>query len=325
MSEEIEVSWSDPDADIDMLLAEIPVGYKVQVKRTEPPWAKGVVATVDYDPTDPVSAKWIVDTFGGRKYQIKVLDERGRYKYIRAIEFPDPPLKDGAPIVPGPNGAYIFASEARSMQPQPPAPPQQDNDMSGLFKTMLEMQTQQANSMQTLMMGLLNKTLDSSNNAPVVPVAAPVAVNPQAHMKDTLEMFKTMEELRGMMSSGGEAAGDPENPLLDMVINKAVEKFTGPAAQTPQQTPQQLGNLPPGPIAPTQSNMDFALEAKERLKSMNPQEREMLLSHVFEEEEEETPVVSGQDDEPEVQSLLSQEDQEQLDSEPDPHNARETI
>ena len=98
MSEEIEVSWQDPEADIDMLLSEIPEGYKVQIKRTEPPWAKGVVATVDYDPTEPVSAKWIVETYGGRKYQIKVLDERGRYKYIRSITFPDPPLTDGANV-----------------------------------------------------------------------------------------------------------------------------------------------------------------------------------------------------------------------------------
>lgn len=327
MNEEIEVSWSDPEADIDMLLSEIPQGYKVQVKRTEPPWAKGVVATVDYDPTDPVSAKWIVDTYGGRKYQIKVLDERGRYKYIRAIEFPDPPLKDGAPIVPGPNGSYILESQANAMQAQPPAPTPQGDNMSGLFTTMLEMQTQQANSMQTLMMTLLSKTMDANQNAPVAPaLPPPVAVNPQSHMKDTLEMFKGMEELRNLMGgkAGEVADGDPENPLYGMLIDKLMTKFTDPAQQKSPQPAQQGLNLQQGNVPPPPSNLDLAMEIKERLKSMQPQEKEMLLSCVLDEEEEETPVDTGQDEIPEVESLLTQEDEDELNGE-QPENGGEEV
>jgi len=325
MNEEIEVAWNDPEADIDMLLAEIPEGYKVQIKRTEPDWCIGVVATVDYDPTDPVSAKWIVSRYGGRKYQIKVLDERGRYKHIRSITFPDPPLKDGAPIVPGTNGSYIFASEAVIKEPAhvpPPPPPQQD--MSGLFRTMLEMQTQQANSMQTLMMTLLTKTLDSNNNAVPAPVVAnPIPTDPQSQLKSTVETVKAFEELKEIFnkgnSGGGEGTDESGLGMYAPLIEKAMEKLINPPAQTAQPDPRQ----PPPPRE--LSNLEVAQLAKERMGDMPEQERNMLLSHVFNVEEEESPVVTGQEDPSDPQSLLSQEDLETLENDNSGENDDPTI
>lgn len=325
----IDATFKDQESDLEQLFQELEGGFKIQVLRLEPDWCKGTLGTFDFMAGESVTTDWLVEKFGGRKLQVRILHADSSYNAARTIIFPKAPREDGIEIVKGPDGAPITVHERDAAKERPAPPPQQQNDMSGLFTTMLEMQTQQANQMQSLMMTLLSKTLDSSNNAPVAPVSPPpVPVNPQAHMKDTLEMFKTMEELRGMMSTGGQAESDPENPLLSMVIDKAVEKFTGPAAQPqqPQQAQQQLGNLPPGPIAPAVSNTDFALEAKRRLKTMSEQERELLLSHVFEEEEEETPVVSGQEYEPEVESLLTPEDQEQLGDEPNnSENEGETI
>ena len=132
---------------MDSLLSEMPQGYKVQIKRVEPEWCNGVVATIDYDPSEPVSAKWIVNRFGGRKFQVRVLDERSRYKAIRTITFPKPLLQDGAAIEPGPNGAPILCSEAKTAEP---LPPQQDNQMVGMLEKLLVSQQTQANAMTTM-------------------------------------------------------------------------------------------------------------------------------------------------------------------------------
>lgn len=316
MSDIIEATFQDPEVDIDHLLSEMPEGYKVQIKRLEPEWCNGVVATVDYDPTEPISAKWIVNRFGGRKYQIKVLDEKSRYRSVRTITFPEVPLKDGAPIEPGPHGAPVLCSVGKTVEPPPP---QQDNQMVGMLEKLLVAQQTQANAMTTMLLGRVQglETLLTAKLTEPAPVNTGLVppIDASTQMKNTLETVKAIEELRGAIggSEGGEV--DPANPLYDKIIDKLVDKFTAepqPKQQQQQQQTQTRGNLPPGPIAPKLSNLELAVEIKERLKDMPEEEREYLLSHVLEDEVEETPAIAGQDDIEGLDSLLTQEDEEAL-------------
>lgn len=329
MSDIIEAEYKDPEADVDRLLSEMPEGYRVQIKRLEPEWCNGVVAMVDYDPSEPVSSKWIVNRFGGRKYQIKVLDERSRYKAVRTITFPEPPLKDGAPIMPGPNGSYILASEGIVKEPPPAA--LQDNPMVGVLEKILAAQTAQATQMQTMLLGRVQglETLLTTKLTEPAPATNPAVVpaDPQSQLKQTLETVQAIEELKNVIGSNEIADGaEPENPLYGAIIEKLVDKFTSESTPKPTQPQRQL---PPGPIAPASvrepSDLELATMVKERLKTLPDDQRQTLLSLVFEDEEEETPSITGQADSTEIESLLTPEDREQLRNENETENEGQTI
>jgi hypothetical protein len=136
-------------------------------------------------------------------------------------------------------------------------------------------------------------------------------------MRNTLETVKAIEELRGAIGGSESGEGETENPMYDKIIEKLVDKFTAepqPKQQQQQQQTQTRGNLPPGTIIKDRelSDLELAMEVKQRLKTMTEDEKEFLLSHVLEDEEAETPAIAGQDESGEVDSLLTQEDIEAL-------------
>ena len=328
--EAITANFKDPEAGLDELFQELEGAYKIQVLRIEPEWCKGTLGTFDFMPGETVSTDWLVERFGGRKLQVKILHQDSSYNVARTVVFPEAPRKDGIQIVQGPEGSPISVHE-RDANKETTPPPQQDNGMSGLFQKMLEMQTAQSNQMQSLMMTLLSKTLDAKS-APVPAPAEQTQVHhdPQSQLRQTLETVQAIEELKGVMGGGGEALdidGEPENPIYNSIIEKLVDKFT--AEPSPKQHPQQQippqRHLPPGPIARDPSNLELAMMVKDRLKTLPDDQREMLLSHVLEDEEEETPTIAGQDDLDDLDSLLTKEDRETLGDESNPENESEAI
>ncbi len=326
----IEAKFNDPEAELDTLLGELNTAFKIVVKREEPDWCAGTLGTFDFDRGDQISTDWLEDKFGGLKLQIKILDTNNQHITSRRVLFPTPPRRDGIEIVRGPNGP-ITVLEAKAMEP---APPQQDNQMVGMLEKLLTAQQTQANSMTTMLLGrvqgletlLTNKLTEP---APANPAIVP-PVDPQSQMRNTLETVKAIEELRGAIGGGEE--GESYNPLYDKIIDKLVDKFTAePQPKQQQQQTNTRGDLPPGTIIRDRelSDLELAEMVKSRLKNKSEEEKDFLLSHVFEDEDEETPAIAGQEDNAEVDSLLTQEDQEVLEVEEttpeNPPNESQTV
>lgn len=320
----IEARYEDPEMDLEQIFGELQgQRFKVQVIRQEPDWAKGTLGTFDFDEGEEITTDWLVNKFGGRKLQIKVMTSDSKYWKSKRVTFPKPPKEDGIELVEGPNGSPIKITQQK---PETPPPPPVQDSMNGLLKGVLEMQTQQANQMQTLMMTLLTKTLESPPVAQHIPAPPQQLADPQSHLRSTLETFKLFEEAKGIFGGAAEGAAEEENPLIGKIMEKMIEKFAGePQQQNPQaqqmagMAPQQNRALPPGPIAPPEpDDATLAMMVSKRLKTMEPEERAHwanLLSHDLEEEEEETPANAGLVDEDDLESLLTQEDIEALQNE----------
>ena len=329
--ESIEAVFDDPEAELDLLLAEVPAGYKIQIKRLEPEWCNGIVGTFDINDGETISPEWITKRFGGRKFQIKILDANSRYKRVRIVSFPDVPKRDGKPLVEGPSGP-ILASEAIAA-----IAPQQDNPMIGVLEKILAGQTAQANQMQTMLLGrvqgletILTQKLTEPAAAAVPALPAP---DPQSQLRQTLETVRAIEELKGVMGGGEVIEGDEAaNPLYNTIVEKLVEKFTAEPQQQSQQQPQQQRpqKYPPGYVPPPlqqqePSDLELAEMVKQRLKTIPDEQRELLLSHVLDDDEPETPSIAGQDDLEELESLLTEEDLEALKVDDSAENASATV
>lgn len=316
----IEARFEDPEAELDILLGELRCSFKIVVKREEPDWCAGTLGTFEFDAGDTISTDWIAKRFGGEKFQIKILDSNNKHLTSRRVRFPEPPRRDGVELVKGPNGP-ITILEAKAAEPSPPP---QDNQMVGLLEKLLTAQQSQANSMTTMLLGrvqgletLLTNKLTEPATVPVVPGVVP---DPQSQLRQTLETVQAIEELKNVMGGGGEVVdGEPENPLYGALIEKVLDKFTSEPAKPSHQDPRQLNQ----PVEP--SNLQLATLIKQRLKTMPTQERDLLLSHVFEDEAEETTAIAGQDDFTEVESLLTQEDREQLEDDGSGQNESQKV
>lgn len=322
--EAIDAKFSDPSEDLEKMFAEMGEGYRVQIKRIEPEWCNGIVGTFEFDPTEPISTKWIAKRFGGRKLQIKILTPDGKYSGARTLTFPLAPKEDGQELIPGPHGAPILASRAIVEQPQAP----QETGLVSALEKIMQAQAQQNQALQNMLIGrvagleqLLTQRIETPGNGQQQISPA----DPNASLKTTLESFKMMEELRESLGAPGGGGDDEENPLLSKVMDKMIEKLT---EEKPQAAPP---GSPPLPERTEPSNLELAGMVKNRLQAMDPDEREFYLSTVFEDESEEsdefidetidTPIDTGQNSDLDLGSLLSGEDQEKLEQANDESSA----
>ncbi len=170
--------------------------------------------------------------------------------------------------------------------------------------------------------GLLTQKI--ADPAPVQQTNVPI-YDPNVQLRNTLETFKMIEELKENMK--GEEITDEENPLMSKVMEKLIDKFT---EDKPQPQAQHIGATPL-PQRQEPSNLELAQMVKQRMHDMDPEEREYLINHVMSEEpeyEEEPELVEepdpphivevpaeldpspGQDQNEQVDSLLSGGDKE---------------
>lgn len=304
---EIEVRYTDPEADLNNLFAEMTEGFKVSIRRIEPEWCKGNVGTFEFDPSEPISVEWIEKRFGGTKYHVQVKTPDNQFTGSRTIMIPETPKKNGMELMPGPHGAPILAAQGVVKQ----QPAQENKETITVLEKMLQLQHQQNEALQKMLLDRVAKleTLLTTRIETPAPQAQPVQTqqvpfyDPSVQLKSTLETFKMMEELRSSLR-GAEQETEPENPLLTKMMDKMIERLT---EEKPAAASQ---GSPPLPPRTEPSNIELANLVKSRLRTMSQDEKDFILNDVFEEEETED-FDNGQDEVDRV-DLLSGEDQAEL-------------
>lgn len=235
----------DPPSEWEQLAA-LDIGTEVMVKRTAPDYAKGWLASVDFDGAGESGLLEKIRTrHGGGTFllQPKARASNGSRLFsggsIR-IDICGFPVVDGQRC--GPNGPLIDSQPAQlappmQMAPMGYPPPYQPPD-PGL-----------ATAMQTQMMGMIGKALQkgdaSIDLAGVIgalnqlgvtaqPAVVPVQ-NPLEQIRQTMELAKLLRE-----DSGGENAGATEKPdRLGQLMEIAAMKFMqSPGGDNVRQPPQ---------------------------------------------------------------------------------------
>lgn len=319
---ELVATYEDQTDDLEQLLSEIDGGYKVTIARKEPPWAAGQLGTTEFDKTDTISIDWIRSRYGGGLFTLKIKYPDGKYITHRTVVINERPKnRNGIEIYPGTDGVPITKDELPNANPPPP---QQDNTMLLAMKEIMAAQAQQAKATQEMLAqrvaSLETLFMQSMTNAQTQPQPNPHPqsnYDPNAQLKSTLETFKMIEELKENVKS--EETDDFDSPLLSKAIDKIIDKFTD---NTQPQQQQQQGTQPLPPRTEP-NNMELARMAKERMAAMDEDERQYLINYLMEEEEEDDPeyeeqATSGEQNPIEVTEEIDpspgQQDNEQVNS-----------
>lgn len=119
-------------AAIDSFLAGFGRGFQVQIVRTAPLWCAGFVATLPLD--HGISLAEIRESYGGRRFQLRIIKETGGYVAQRTVLISD---------VPRDNGRAITELD-RSPEPKAPPAPSGLGELAGVLRDLLAGQQQQA-------------------------------------------------------------------------------------------------------------------------------------------------------------------------------------
>jgi len=323
MNDIVTARFENPDEELEVLLSEVPDGYKVLIKREEPEWARGNVGTFEFDQGEEISTEWLERKIGGTKLTIRAYRLSNK-EFIgsRRVRIPSAPKKDGIELVPGPHGSPITVIENERLKAQDQNPQSQGGgvDLIGSLKTIMDAQNSMMENMNNMLASrvatlenlLTDKLTKQPDEQALATAAAPTS--PQNHLKEMMETFRSVEEFKESMglnavASGGDEGGIENSPLFEMITEKLIEKFDD-EEEKKDGKPKQRRSEP--------SNLQLANIVKKRLKTMDPDERERLLSHVLEDEEEETPAIAGPEDETDLKSLLDENDLKTLSGEGEP-------
>ena len=350
MPNEPKVTVITPDKaqklDIERVMSQLGEGFKLAVIRKEPVWCDGTLITEEIDPNEPISIENIRQRWGGRRLQLKILNPDGSYLKSTTVSFPDPPKKEGVEMVVGPDGMPTTKNKLEENQTAQAAqggqlaqaPP---SDMqTTLLQTLIQAQATQNSSMQSMLVervnhleGLLEKRTDQPQLG-----AGPYQEPPKAFdsLRDTIKMIKEMEQLRALVGAAqGAQTIEDENiwtGTVGKIVDLMLEKERATIA-TNQAQALAASNVPPLPPPPNQqqaqapqsdiqlieslqkrlSNTDNATKA-ELLQAILGDDLDDVLEHIPENDDE-TENDACDSEETDLKSILSAEDNAQLNGE----------
>ena len=116
--------------ELEMLFRDIPEAHKVRITRREPDWCEGLVEEKFYDPENPISLADIQKKWGGSEYQIRAVDENGRFRKSKIVQIADVPRFEGKPIDRNFKTTGVISSDAPAAIP--PGQPGQPDALGGL-------------------------------------------------------------------------------------------------------------------------------------------------------------------------------------------------
>lgn len=286
------------EADLDRLFAEVGEGFRMVVRRSEPSWCDGHLETVELDPAEPLNMDQLRERYGGRKLQIKILNQKGDYVANRTVKFPDPPKHDGAILIQG----------------QQQTAPDNSGTMRDLFEIMIQGQRETANAMIGMLTNRvqgLEQALQAAQDRALGIVPA-VTTGPSGGFEGIKESIRAIQEIEKFKAAMIGASGTVEptvmetgiEKLMDLMLKKEELKMSqAMAAQVAgQQSVPALG--PASTYSPPLTDKITALNAtsdaelaayiKQRLAGMDERERMALISEVadcdFVEEDEKTKI-----------------------------------
>ena len=296
---------------LERLLSECGSGWRCQIVRISPSWCDGTLETVNVDPTVPIDIEEIRQSWGGRRLQLVLIDDRGRMRKRINLKFPDPPRNNGQAI--SPPGAVAVNEAGQALA----APDPGENYRKILELLIKNQESQKTSYAQALEVRLadLERQLINLRSMPVVAAAAPAvpqivpalaqpvpqAVDVIAQVSNMISQVDNLRSAIGRSTPADVAEGggsDVLNDAIKQILQIEIEKRRAPAAAPQAQTPapplperQSAGGsatVPPeagGGLGALQSGnpmVDQVLSAvRDKLSTMAPERLESILGIVL--------------------------------------------
>jgi len=209
--------------ELDQFLAQFGAGYQAQLHRAAPLWAAGYLSTIPLE--GGLTLADIRESWGGRKFRIKILDAGGRYVTQINTMIADVPRDNGRPI-------NQLDHVERDTAAKPAAA--QRSEVAELSAVVREVMQRQQDLLERVLL------------AP--PEAAPpaaLALSPLDSIQQAAEMIAAVKGLGGLVDP---VAPGGENDFSMKMIEKLIERWDArqqqPAQPAPQPAPPARGPRP---------------------------------------------------------------------------------
>jgi hypothetical protein len=183
---------------------------RVALYRRSPMWCKGYLETYMLD--SAISLDDIRDTWGGFRYELRVLDSKGKKIKSHYQEIAGPPLYRGEQL-----------NERNKHEHGRPLPPEPDTGLGKALEKMMENQNRLQDRNDALMM----KLIDNAQKPAPAPAPAPVVppTDPAAQLQATMDTFKMMREFAQDAAPGGE--GELSSGAMYLEMAKMLKEELG--------------------------------------------------------------------------------------------------
>jgi len=229
----------DDAAAIDSFLSGYGRGFQVSIVRTAPVWCAGYLTTLPMD--HGITLNEIRESYGGRRFQLRILTDSGKYVAMRTVLISDIPRDDGKPI------ATLDRGTTEIVKANPAAAPSGFGELAGVLRDLMNAQQAASERQHDMLERLISN--------PAAQVQAAIA-SPLQQIKELGEVIAAVRDMTpaavtsaegggGLLGGGGD---DLMMKLAEKLITKwgsGGEKKAAAAAQ-----PQPPGRAPGARRAP---------------------------------------------------------------------------
>lgn len=218
---------ADDAAAIDSFLSGYGRGFQVSIIRVSPVWCAGFVTTLPMD--HGITLSEIRESYGGRRFQLRILTDQGRFVKMRTVLISDVPRDEGKPIT----SLDRVNADAPRANPAPAA--SGFGELAGVLRDLLSSQQAASNRQAEMLERLILQ--------PVAQAQAAIA-SPLEQIQQFGQMIQAVREITPAIAAGAEGAeGGTGETLMMKLAEKLISKWgSGEKSSAP---PKGQG-LPPG-------------------------------------------------------------------------------
>ena len=229
---------ADDAAAIDSFLSGYGRGFQVSIVRTAPVWCAGYLTTLPMD--HGITLNEIRESYGGRRFQLRILTDSGKYVAMRTVLISDIPRDDGKPI------ATLDRGTPEAPRANPAAAPSGFGELAGVLRDLMSAQQAASERQHDMLERLI------SNPAAQVQAAIASPLQQIKELGEVIAAVRDMTPAAAVAEGGGLLGGAGGEDLMMKLAEKLITKWGsgGDKKAAAAAQPQPPGRAPGARRAP---------------------------------------------------------------------------
>lgn len=199
---------ADDAAAIDSFLSGYGRGFQVSIVRTAPVWCAGYLTTLPMD--HGITLNEIRESYGGRRFQLRILTDSGKYVAMRTVLISDVPRDDGKPI------ATLDRGTAEIVKANPAPAASGFGELAGVLRDLMASQQAASERQHDMLERLISN--------PAAQVQAAIA-SPLQQIKELGEVIAAVRDMTPAAAPSAEGGGGLLGGGGDDLMMKLAEKL----------------------------------------------------------------------------------------------------